>query len=259
MSKDRDLIFDMTEDPEVLTYPAADNEPLQLGGVGDDAAAAAARQVTTPGHEHVAPQLPAPIAGTLRQFALRVPSVIDECSGVMVFGKRIKSLVFSTDLAIIRNVNADAVFAVYPFTPQPVITQALLMASDLPVFVGVGGGLTTGKRVVNLAMYAEMQGATGVVVNAPTPGRILNRIRSSVDVPVVVTVANAAGAQTPEIVAEIRERFPDYPILATGGADDESIRATIRAGANAIIWTPPTSGELFRDVMKNYREGKPHP
>ena len=177
----------------------------------------------------------------------------------------------------IRNVNADAVFAVYPFTPQPIITQALLMASDLPVFVGVGGGLTTGKRVVNLAMYAEMQGATGVVVNAPTPGRILNRIRSSVDVPVVVTVANsdtnyrhriedgaailnvAAGAQTPEIVAEIRERFPDYPIIATGGADEQSIRATIRAGANAIVWTPPSSAELFRDVMKNYREGKPHP
>ena len=33
MSKDRELIFDMTEAPEVLTYPAADNEPLQLGGV----------------------------------------------------------------------------------------------------------------------------------------------------------------------------------------------------------------------------------
>ena len=148
MSKDRELIFDMTGDPEVLTYPAVDNEPLQLGGV---------------------------------------------------------------------------------------------------------------------------------VVNAPTPGRILNRIRSSVDVPVVVTVANsdtnyrhriedgaailnvAAGAQTPEIVAEIRERFPDYPIIATGGADDESIRVAIRAGANAIIWTPPTNGELFRDVMKNYRAGKPHP
>ena len=154
MSKDRDLIFDMTEDPEVPTYPAVDNEPLQLGGVGDDASAAADRQVTTPGDVHVAPQMPTPIDGTLRQFALRVPSVIDECSGIMVFGKRIKSLVFSTDLCIIRNVNADAVFAVYPFTPQPVITQALLMASDLPVFVGVGGGLTTGKRVVNLAMYA---------------------------------------------------------------------------------------------------------
>lgn len=220
--------------------------------------------------------MPQAVDGTLRKFALRVPEVIYQCSGIMVFGKRIKSLVFSTDLCIIRNVNADAVFAVYPFTPQPVITQALLMASDLPVFVGVGGGLTTGKRV-NLAMYAEMQGATGVVVNAPTPGRILNRIRSSVDVPVVVTVANsdtnyrhriedgaailnvAAGAQTPVIVAEIRERFPDYPIIATGGADEDSIRATIRAGANAIIWTPPTNGELFRDVMKNYRAGKPHP
>ena len=56
-----------------------------------------------------------------------------------------------------------------------------------------------------------------------------------------------------------RSRFPDYPILATGGADDESIRATIRAGANAIIWTPPTSGELFRDVMKNYREASRTP
>ena len=221
--------------------------------------------------------MPQAVDGTLRKFALRVPEVIYQCSGIMVFGKRIKSLVFSTDLSIIKNVNADAIIAVYPFTPQPIITQALLLAADIPVFAGVGGGLTQGQRVVNLAMFAEMQGATGVVVNAPTPGRILNRIRSSVDVPVVVTVANAdtnyrhriedgaailnvaAGAQTPEIVAEIRERFPDYPILATGGADDESIRATIRAGANAIIWTPPTSGELFRDVMKNYREGKPHP
>ena len=159
--------------------------------------------------------------GTLRKFALRVPEVIYQCSGIMVFGKRIKSLVFSTDLSIIKNVNADAIIAVYPFTPQPIITQALLLAADIPVFAGVGGGLTQGQRVVNLAMFAEMQGATGVVVNAPTPGRILNRIRSSVDVPVVVTVANsdtnyrhriedgaailnvAAGAQTPEIVAEM--------------------------------------------------------
>ena len=251
MSKDRDLIFDMTEDPEVPTYPAVDNEPLQLGGVGDDASAAADRQVTTPGDVHVAPQMPTPIDGTLRQFALRVPSVIDECSGIMVFGKRIKSLVFSTDLCIIRNVNADAVFAVYPFTPQPVITQALLMASDLPVFVGVGGGLTTGKRVVNLAMYAEMP-VVVTVANSDTNYR--HRIE---DGAAILNVA--AGAQTPEIVAEIRERFPDYPIIATGGADEDSIRATIRAGANAIIWTPPTNGELFRDVMKNYRAGKPHP
>ena len=76
--------------------------------------------------------------GTLRKFALRVPEVIYQCSGIMVFGKRIKSLVFSTDLSIIKNVNADAIIAVYPFTPQPIITQALLLAADIPVFAGVG-------------------------------------------------------------------------------------------------------------------------
>ena len=277
MSKDRDLIFDMTEDPEVLTYPAADNEPLQLGGVGDDAAAAADRQVTTPGNVHVAPQMPAPIDGTLRQFALRVPSVIDECSGVMVFGKRIKSLVFSTDLAIIRNVNADAVFAVYPFTPQPIITQALLLAADIPVFAGVGGGLTQGQRVVNLAMFAEMQGATGVVLNAPTASTVVSHVAETIDIPVVLTVARAdtdfderiragadifnvsAAAETPAVVRRIREQHPDVPIIATGGPTDESILETIKAGANAITWTPPSNGEIFRDIMAAYRENKPHP
>ena len=106
--------------------------------------------------------LPDEIDGNLRKFNLRVPEVIRKCSGIVIFGKRIKSLVFSTDLCIIKNVNADAIIAVYPFTPQPVITQALLMAADIPVFAGVGGGLTGGQRVVNLAMFAEMQGATGV-------------------------------------------------------------------------------------------------
>ena len=85
--------------------------------------------------------MPQAVDGTLRKFALRVPEVIYQCSGIMVFGKRIKSLVFSTDLSIIKNVNADAIIAVYPFTPQPIINEALLMASDIPVFTGVGGGL----------------------------------------------------------------------------------------------------------------------
>lgn len=101
MSKNRDLIYDMAEAPETEDFEQLDSEPLQLGGVGEDAPAANDRQVTTPGDVHVAPQMPTPIDGTLRQFALRVPSVIDECSGIMVFGKRIKSLVFSTDLSII--------------------------------------------------------------------------------------------------------------------------------------------------------------
>lgn len=214
--------------------------------------------------------------GTLRKFALRVPKVIYQCSGIMVFGKRIKSLVFSTDLSIIKNVNADAIIAVYPFTPQPIITQALLLAADIPVFAGVGGGLTKGQRVVNLAMFAEMQGATGVVVNAPTANTVVQHVAETIDIPVVVTVARAdtdfearlqaganifnvsAAAETPAIVRSIRERYPDVPIIATGGPTDESILETIRAGANAITWTPPTNGEIFRDIMAAYRDNKPH-
>lgn len=67
--------------------------------------------------------------GTLRKHALTVPHCISKCSGIRVFGRRIKSLVFSTDVAIIKNINADAVIAVYPFTPQAGITQAIIGVS----------------------------------------------------------------------------------------------------------------------------------
>ena len=218
--------------------------------------------------------LPSPVEGTLRKTALKVPECIRACSGIVVFGKRIKSLVFTTDVSIIRNVNADAVIAVYPFTPQPDITQALLMAADIPVFVGVGGGLTKGQRVVNLAMFAEMQGAMGVVVNAPTTNEIIEKASSTIDIPVIATVARgdtdfagrvdagvsifnvSAAANTPEVVAAIRAQFPQMPIIATGGTDEDSIRRTIDAGANAITWTPPSCAEIFKDIMRAYREGR---
>lgn len=217
------------------------------------------------------------IEGTLRKNILRVPETIEKCSGIEIFGKCIKSLVFSTDVCIIKNVNADAVIAVYPFTPQPVITQAILAAADIPVFTGVGGGLTTGKRVVNLAKYAEMQGAMGVVVNAPTPNEIIQKIAESVDIPVVVTIVGqnddidgriesgadifniSAASNTPAIIRKIRQHYPDFPIIATGGPSDMTILETIEAGANAITWTPPSSAEIFKEVMAAYREGKPHP
>ncbi len=215
--------------------------------------------------------------GDLRRFSLRVPPVIRECSGIVVFGRRIKSVVFTTDLCIVRNIDADAVLAVYPFTPQPIITQALMMAADIPVLAGVGGGLTTGQRVVHLATNAEMQGVSGVVMNAPTDNETLHKVASLVDVPAIITVVNdqddylarvaagasifnvAAAGRTPEIVRDIRRVLPDFPIIATGGPTDESIRATIEAGANAISWTPPATSELFKYSMAAYRENKPHP
>ena len=220
---------------------------------------------------------PRPIDGTLRKFSLRVPEVIRECSGITVFGKRIKSLVFSTDVAIIKNVNADAVIAVYPFTPQPVITQAILQVSDIPVFVGVGGGLTKGQRVLSLSVFAEMQGATGVVLNAPTSNEVISKISQTVDIPTIVTIVrddedidarieagasilNVSGAtRTADIIRKIREKHHDIRIIATGGPTEDSIKATIDAGANAITWTPPSNGEIFKNVMAAYRNGDPHP
>ncbi|MGI5850558.1 MAG: hydrolase [Clostridiales bacterium] len=212
------------------------------------------------------------IRGTLRRHMIEVPDCIRKASGIKIFGKRIRSLAFSTDVAVIKNINADAIIAVYPFTPQPAITKAITMAADVPVFCGVGGGLTTGKRVVNLALDAEFEGAIGVVVNAPTSNETIMAVRAIIDIPIVVTVVsektniqsrldaganilNVSGAgKTIDIVKRIRDKFPQVPIIATGGPNEETILKTIEAGANAITYTPPTPAELFKISMDKYRK-----
>ena len=217
------------------------------------------------------------VKGYLRDFMLTVPKEIYSCTGIKILGRRIKSLLFSTDAGIIRNTNADAVIAVYPFTPQPVITQAVMTAADVPVFVGVGGGLTQGQRVINLALHAEYQGALGVVVNAPTKDEVISELKKLIDIPVVVTVVSdvddieariaagadifnvSAAANTPRIVAKIKSMYPDFPVIATGGQTGETIQKTIDAGANAITWTPPSNADVFKDIMAAYRKGLPHP
>ena len=210
-------------------------------------------------------------SGVLRSHMVEIPKPIGNCGGIRIFGRLIKSLVFSTDIAIIRNINADAVIAVYPFTPQPIISHALISASDIPVFCGVGGGTTTGNRVVHLASDAEFQGAVGVVLNAPTPDATIEKVRKVIDIPIVITVVNefddiegrmnagaailnvSGGDKTPWLVENIRRSFPEIAIIATGGPTDQSINDTIDAGANAITWTPPTTGEIFKEMMIRYR------
>lgn len=212
------------------------------------------------------------IGSKLRQHILKMPEAVFQASGIVINGRRIKSFVFTTDLAIIRNCDADAVFAVYPFTPQQAISDALIKASYIPVFCGVGGGTTKGLRTVTLAKDVESQGAMGVVLNSPISDLNLMAVARSVDIPVIITVTHedtdiasrlehgasilniACGVNTPEVVRSIRANYPDIPLIASGGKTNETVHATIVAGANAITYTPPSTQELFKAVMATYRE-----
>ena len=212
------------------------------------------------------------VDGQLRHNILRMPETVYDATGIVINGRCIKSFVFTTDLAIIRNCDADAVFAVYPFTPQQAISDAIIKASYIPVFCGVGGGTTRGMRTVSLAKDVESQGAMGVVLNAPITNLNLRAVAMAVDIPVIITVTKedtdiaarlangasilnvACALQTPRVVAKIRADFPDVPIIATGGRTEESIAATVAAGANAITYTPPSPAELFKAMMEKYRE-----
>ena len=212
------------------------------------------------------------ITTELRKDIVKVPKVIRQASGIQIFGKQIRSIIFTTDIAIIRNTNADAVIAVYPFTPHPATTKALIQAADIPVFSGVGGGLTQGFRSSYMSMFAEAQGSIGVVLNGPTPLKTVEQVCKVIDIPVISTVTSkytkideklklgvkviniSAGKKTAETVRYFRERYPELPIIATGGPTDESILETIEAGANAITYTPPSNGELFSKKMQHYRE-----
>ena len=212
------------------------------------------------------------IESVLRHNILKVPSATYEASGIVINGRKIRSFVFSTDLAIIRNCDADAVFCVYPFTPQQVISEAIIKGAYVPVFCGVGGGTTKGLRTVGLSKDAESQGAMGVILNAPVSDLNLLAVARAVDIPVIITVTTektnirsrleagasilnvAGGAQTPAMVRSIRKAFPTVPIIASGGNTDETIKRTIDAGANAITYTPPSTKELFSTMMQKYRE-----
>ena len=162
----------------------------------------------------------------LRSHTIMVPECIRNASGIVINGKRIKSLLFSTDVAVISNCNADAVIAVYPFTPTMQITNSIIDVAQRPVFAGVGGGTTAGPRVREIALDAELHGATAVVLNAPTKTEFIQELSDYVDIPVVLsivsldenleermlhsgaTIVNVSGGKnTVAIVKALRERF----------------------------------------------------
>ena len=201
-----------------------------------------------------------------------VPEIIRKSSGIVINGKRFKAFLFTTDIALIMNNDADGIMAVYPFTPHPAIIKAITDVSTIPVMAGIAGGKTQGIRSANMALFAESHGCRAVVINSPTPVDTIEKINEMIDIPIILTVVseysdietkikagvdilNISGAgETSKIVRKYREKYPDLPIIATGGPTNESIMETIEAGANAITYTPPSNGELFSRKMMDYRE-----
>lgn len=213
------------------------------------------------------------IHNQLKKRLVLVPEVISKASGITILERNIKSLIFTTDISIILNSNADAVMAVYPFTPQLNITQAILQTANIPVFVGIGGGLTSGERSKNIGLQAELMGAYGVVVNSPMSPENVSEVDKVIEIPIISTVISendnyldkikagvqilnvSAGKDTAKVVRKIRSELGDtFPIIATGGPNDATILETIEAGANAITYTPPSTSEIFESIMKDYRE-----
>ena len=130
------------------------------------------------------------VRGHLKKNIIGLPEAIGKASGIRINGRILRSFIFTTDVATIRNNNADAIIAVYPFVPQPIITQAIVSVADVPVFCGIGSSSGAGgiKRVVNLAKHAEYQGAQGVVVSANISNEAVAEISAAIDIPVIMTV-----------------------------------------------------------------------
>jgi pentose-5-phosphate-3-epimerase len=217
------------------------------------------------------------LTSALRSNIVESPDVIRKASGIRLFGKRIKTIVYSTDVAVIANCNADAILAVYPWTPSTRILDAISKVANVPILAGVGGGLTKGLRAATVARFAEENGGSAVVLNAPTSLETLHSVRRMVDIPIFYTVVNettdllayidagvnalniAGGRDTAKLVAWAREQLndthPNFPIIASGGKTDEQILDTIHAGANAITYTAYGMTEkTFHEKMAKYRE-----
>lgn len=212
------------------------------------------------------------VRSKLRTELILVPDSIRRASGIIINGRRYKSFLFSTDVAQIMYTDADSILAVYPYTPHPEIIKAITDVAPCSVCAGVGGSLTNGKRSATIATFADAYGCMAVILNAKADAETVRIVKEEVDIPVIYTVISvdqdiddyidagvdilniSGGADTRDIVLHVRDKYPEIPIIATGGSKDEHILGTIEAGANAISYTPTSTREAFQKNMASYRK-----
>ncbi len=206
-------------------------------------------------------------------FSLSVPVFVEECEGVTLNKKTIKSFLFSTDMALVENSNADAVLAVYPFKPSPQIIKSLIDFSQKPVICGIGGGITKGQAALQMAQSAEDMGAAAIIVNQPFPNKDIEKLKKKISIPVISSVSTSdfdfksrvnagadyfhitGGKNTITILEHLKYCLPGFPLIATAGNTSEDVKNTVQSGVRAVVLSPPSSKELFREIMDTYRKG----
>ena len=131
-------------------------------------------------------------------------------------------------------------------------------------------------RSAYMSLFAEAQGSMGVVLNGPTPIETIKMVDEAIDIPIISTVTSihtpideklaagvdminiSAGKDTAATVRYFRGKYPELPIIATGGPTESSIHETIIAGANAITYTPLVTVN-YSAKMKNIVNKKKQP
>jgi putative N-acetylmannosamine-6-phosphate epimerase len=189
----------------------------------------------------------------------------------MINGQLIKSVLLSTDLSYIQNLDTDAIMTVNPFKKSTDLDRVIIEFANKPVFSDIGGGLLSEERMLKLAEGACNAGASGLVITKPTSPEIVYRISTEVDVPIIYTVMFdlepfteledagvdifniTTGEVTSETVQKLREQIPAASIMANGGPHESTIKHTIKCGADAIVVNPPTATEILRTVFDGYR------
>lgn len=64
----------------------------------------------------------------------------------------------------------------------------------------------------------------------------------------------SVAGKTFDIIKKILDIDNNMAIIATDGKTDVTIQLAIESGASAISYCPPTTAELFKDIMTKHRE-----
>jgi len=202
----------------------------------------------------------------------KLPDAIDQCPGLQFKNHKVQSVLLSTDLGYLHKLNTDCTLVIHPFEPSLKINRTVLEFDNKPVLCGVGGGLRKKENTIELIHDAEKRGASGIVITRPTPPKEVEIISEKASVKVIYSVLYggenipdlvsagvemfnvSTGEQTPETIENIRRSFPDIPIMANGGRFNATIRETIRMGADAIVYSPPTATEMMRSIFDDFRK-----